>query len=765
MAVVIYRCGSAQRREAVQNCANINGIDRLEVTVPASSSQAIRQMTLYFLKSLHTPLAPENFQIVNRQDASLVRITSIKPLSTEKKAEKINAVEITVAAPGNLSIYTLRLRQPNSVEPPTQIDPRLAEVDFTFRREQPANLREAGATTPAQAEPEINYLAKDYASFRRLMLDRLALLLPDGVEEQPADLQVALVELLAYTADRLSYYQDAVATEAYLGTARSRVSLRRHARLLGYKLHEGCNARVWMCCTVNWQQKVDSNWRFLTDGVEPVVFEPCHTPTLYPQHNQIDLYNWGDDPFTLSSGATCATLKQNSGLNLKLTAGNLLCLEAAGEETDTTRCHIVRLTAVRGNGEGKTLTDPISKQEIVEIEWDAEDALPFDLPVYKAGKNVAVARGNVVLADHGRSLAGQSLASSLRLPEKSLTYAEPLPDDFTGKKKGAFTSAAGLLRRNSRAALPQIKLTGDNATWLPQYDLLASDGTKAVFVVETEHNGSARLRFGDGAFGRRPISGVSFDVSYRRGNGRAGHVGAEMICRIEAPNVVGVTVRNPLPAVGGEDPEPAEQVRLFAPQAFRTQQRAINSADYAACAQSFPGVQRAAALIRWTGSWYTVYLFIDRIGGRALNDDFKQRLLRHMDGYRLAGYDLEICDPTYVPLTIISTLEVKPGSSPNAVMAALTAALSPQELAGGRRGYFHPDNWTFGQPVYLSQFYSAALAVPGVAAIHVQKFQRNDRPGHTARDQGLIAIGPHEIVAPQIELKPELLQLTIRGMV
>ena len=31
-------------------------------------------------------------------------------------------------------------------------------------------------------EPEINYLAKDYASFRRLVLDRLALIMPDWQE-------------------------------------------------------------------------------------------------------------------------------------------------------------------------------------------------------------------------------------------------------------------------------------------------------------------------------------------------------------------------------------------------------------------------------------------------------------------------------------------------------------------------------------------------------------------------------------------------------
>ncbi len=57
-----------------------------------------------------------------------------------------------------------------------------------------------------------------------LMLDRLAEMLPDWNERNPADLGIALVELMAYAADHLSYYQDAVATEAYLGTARKRVS-------------------------------------------------------------------------------------------------------------------------------------------------------------------------------------------------------------------------------------------------------------------------------------------------------------------------------------------------------------------------------------------------------------------------------------------------------------------------------------------------------------------------------------------------------------
>ena len=89
-------------------------------------------------------------------------------------------------------------------------------------------------------------MAKDYASFRRLMLDRLAVIMPEWKERNPADMSVMLVELLAYVGDHVSYFQDAVATEAYLGTARKRVSVKRHARLMNYLMHEGCNSRAWI---------------------------------------------------------------------------------------------------------------------------------------------------------------------------------------------------------------------------------------------------------------------------------------------------------------------------------------------------------------------------------------------------------------------------------------------------------------------------------------------------------------------------------------
>ena len=160
-----------------------------------------------------------------------------------------NVLTVEVDKPGDFSIYTLRLVQDaQHPEPPPGYDPILSEVNFSFKVECPSDFdcqTKCVCPPTLRTEPDINYLAKDYASFRQLMLDRIALLSPQWTERNAADMGVALVEVLAFVGDYLSYQQDAVATEAYLGTARRRIST-RHALLVDYVMDEGCNARAWV---------------------------------------------------------------------------------------------------------------------------------------------------------------------------------------------------------------------------------------------------------------------------------------------------------------------------------------------------------------------------------------------------------------------------------------------------------------------------------------------------------------------------------------
>ena len=138
-------------------------------------------------------------------------------------------------------------------------------------------VAEPGPPPPAPPGPELSYLAKDYASFRRLLFDRLAVTMPAWREEHVPDIGVTLVELLAYVGDQLSYHQDAVATEAYLDTARQRISVRRHARLVDYRMHEGCNARTWVCVDTDRDVTLPADVSFVTGSTDPAGAVPAGT--------------------------------------------------------------------------------------------------------------------------------------------------------------------------------------------------------------------------------------------------------------------------------------------------------------------------------------------------------------------------------------------------------------------------------------------------------------------------------------------------------
>ena len=79
------------------------------------------------------------------------------------------------------------------------------------------------------------------------------------------------------------------------------------------------------------------------------------------------------------------------------------------------------------------------------------------------------------------------------------------------------------------------------------------------------------IRFGDDVHGRRPESGTVFTATYRVGNGRAGNIRGGFLIHIALALPGNHLVRNPLSAVGGQDPESLQDVRQRAPVAYRVQ--------------------------------------------------------------------------------------------------------------------------------------------------------------------------------------------------
>jgi predicted phage baseplate assembly protein len=171
----------------------------------------------------------------------------------------------------------------------------------------------------------------------------------------------------------------------------------------------------------------------------------------------------------------------------------------------------------------------------------------------------------------------------------------------------------------------------------------------------------------------------------------------------------------------------------------------VTAADYAAAAERRAEVQRATATFRWTGSWHTVFVTADRFGGTAVDARFEARLRRHLERFRMAGYDLEVDGPRYVPLDIVLHICVKPDYFRSEVLRAVRAELGAGVLPDGRLAVFHPDKFSFGEEVYLSRIVAAAQAVEGVDAVWAQKFARMAAPDAASLDSGVIPIGRLEI--------------------
>ena len=437
--------------------------------------------------------------------------------------------------------------------------------------------------------PEIDYLSKDYDSFRQLMLERLKREVPSWHEHNPADLGVTLVELLAYAGDYLSYYQDAVATEAYIATARQRISIRRHARLVDYRLHEGANARCWVQIKVaaseTGQESSDdaeteafelpAGTELLTScgqvpglvrrgsrgeqkarAARPLVFQTLFPARLHPRHGRIEIYTWGASTYGLRAGATSAAL---IGHLPHLRSGEVLIFErrhgsgiATGGGGEMAAPQPVRLAHPPRLGKDPTVGEDGEPVAITEIEWLGEDALELDLPVTEMVdgelQRLACVRGNNVLVDHGetrtqilpRVIPGERFAP--RLAELGLTHRIPWDDEQTAE-----LPARGMLEQNPRHALPALELYElepeelerypdglpverlarlGRERWQPRHDLLSSDRFAQDFVVEIDDLGYPNLRFGDDRQGLAPYPETRFQAVYRVGSGPAGNIGA-----------------------------------------------------------------------------------------------------------------------------------------------------------------------------------------------------------------------------------------------
>jgi hypothetical protein len=801
---MIYFCSQQNRRALVLQHPTLNGIDYLEVCQSGPDCGGGRHLLVTLLKDARKAnLAPSQMRIAGGSAAG----NPAAPINILSVTQATNQAPLTLTVnldqPGDFSTFTFTLvANASTNDPPDGFDPQLASVDFSFKAGCAALsdcLPNNCCPPPAVTQPDINYLAKDYDAFVQVMADRMAVLAPGMFESHPSDTGVAAVEILAYAADRLSYQQDAVATEAYLGTARSRISLRRHTKLVDYRIGEGANARAWVYVkpgtTAPDPLNIPAGILLFprVPGLAPSVgtssreaqqleasgtlgFATMQAATLHKEQSEIYIYTWSDTDCCLTPGATEATLV---GRFTSLQPGAVLIFEEViGPDTgntadaDPAKRWAVRLTQVQSvDYLNRALTDPLNGNPITRIYWSADDALPFPVCISSqtatAGtplKNVSVLRGNVIPADHGLWQDWEDLGTVPAAPPAPVTtasctcgstdtvdavrphfYPSLAQSPLTFARPFDATAAASAFLTDSDPASPVLTVRDDrDRTWTILDDLLSSDGSQTVAVAEIERDNTVFLRFGDGQYGATPDAGDTFQARYRVGNGTAGNIGRDTLGHIVVDADI-EEVRNPLPAAGGTDPETMEHIRQQAPYAFRTQLRAVTEDDYGTMAALDPAIREARGTLRWTGSWYTAFVSVDAAAGDAPTAVLIANTEDRLDLLRMAGVDLAVEGAIVVGLRIQMSICVDPDHFQSDVASALMQVFVIGDLCNGQRGILNPENFTFGETIYTSPLIAAAQAVEGVSTATLTAFQRMDDPLIDGAAQGYLTMGRLEI--------------------
>jgi Baseplate J-like protein len=741
-----------RRRQLLEQGASLglNGIDYVDVAADQTS------LFVYFLNGVTVPGSPDGLvaTITGGPAATTVAIADPANWSTDSEGRQV--LTLAVAGPGDYSTYTLTIASP-------RLDPFFQSVSFTFQAACPTTLDSAspapGAPGPVVEQVPIDYLAKDFGSFRQALSEFSTSRYPAWVERSEADLGMVLMEALAAMADELSYYQDRVSAESTIQTATQRLSVLRHARLVDYEPAPATTATTVLQLDVNsplagtsWM--IDTPLLFQAVGADgsAIYFEigdpatglavPAGSApawaTVDTRWNRASLhpYYWDDSQRTLPAGSTKFYL---AGEGLGLYSGQQLLLDtSAATSADPPVRELVTVSAA-----GNPTQDQLFGQLVTPVFLAAPTTANHDL-------SLTVVAGNIVPAVHGmRQAESFSIPGPTEGPSGPVvvraaanqTLGDIAPDFRYCLASGplAWLAVPDQGQGTPTPARPEIVLTPAGARpWTFQHWLLGAGPSDQMYTLTPEQyspvltsggrtwydydgDGGTTIRFGDGTFGASPPPGTSFTVLYRVGGGSVGNVPADTIVTVAPgqPQAAAISAcTNPYPASGGTDAETIAQVRARAPRSFRAGPlRAVQPADYVAAAQSLPWVQQAGTTFRWTGSWLTVLTSANPAGAEEPTIAQFASLTGLLNQRRLAGYESYVLPPRYVSIDLQITVCGQPTAFAGHVQAAVLARLQPGSLPGGEVGFFDHSRWDFGQPLESSALLAAVQSCPGVAGV------------------------------------------------
>lgn len=289
---------------------------------------------------------------------------------------------------------------------------------------------------------------------------------------------------------------------------------------------------------------------------------------------------------------------------------------------------------------------------------------------------------------------------------------------------------------------PEISVTVDGRAWHRVDDLLAQPATAPVFACEAQPDGKARLRFGDGENGAQVRAGARVIATYRIGLGAGGERAGSRIAGLASSNPAIESTFNPLPTIGGADPEPFALARARGPASVGTLDRAVSVHDVQVLALDYDGIRRARVFRdpRRPRS-LTVVVAGPRTAALPAAD---LAALRSYLAIRVPpGVDVSVENRILVPVRLKLHVKYAVGADPITLLQQIRERLGVEAHAGSAPGLLDPERVKLGDDLELSEIYSAVDGVRGLFSMVVVQLHRAKHK-HGLHER--VVAGPREML-------------------
>ncbi len=319
-------------------------------------------------------------------------------------------------------------------------------------------------------------------------------------------------------------------------------------------------------------------------------------------------------------------------------------------------------------------------------EWDPLLELP--LAVF----------GNIILASRGETVANEVVGSG----------DASIPNQSFKLKKKPLTYVHAPTANNERGAKSTLKIHVNGILWQEVPNFFLAGPEEQIYMVRHNEKEEAIITFGDGIRGSRVPSGTGNILANFRFGAGAASPPADMITQMAKPVKSVKSIRNPIPAYGGDDAEAEETLRTSAPHSALLLGRIVSIQDMKALAAGYPGVKAVNAEWSWHESKQQAVACIWYVGEEGIEADL-ERTLRDLSDpstpiavrqAKKISADLSIdvdVDKRFVEDEVLDVVEFK--------------------LLDDKQGILAPEHIGIGRPLYRALIFNAVTDIQGALTV------------------------------------------------